>query len=114
MKQILVNLISNAIKFTETGGVTVRIEKLDSDWWRMQVSDTGPGIPESSIQTIFEPFRQLPEANKIMRKGYGLGLSITQQIVNLTGGDIHVTSQVGKGTIFTVTLPLITEVEDRE
>jgi PAS domain S-box-containing protein len=114
MKQILVNLISNAIKFTETGGVTVRIEKLDSEWWRMQVSDTGPGIPESSIQTIFEPFRQLPEANKIMRKGYGLGLSITQQIVNLMGGDIHVTSQVGKGTIFTVTLPLITEVEDRE
>lgn len=114
MKQILVNLISNAIKFTEVGGVSVRIEKLDSGWWQMQVTDTGPGIPENSIETIFEPFRQLPEANKIMRKGYGLGLSITKQIVNLMGGDIRVTSQVGKGTTFNITLPLVTEMENYE
>lgn len=114
MKQILVNLISNAIKFTETGGVTVRIEKLDSIWWQMEVADTGPGIPENSIQTIFEPFRQLPEANKIMRKGYGLGLSITKQLVNLMGGDILVTSKVGKGTAFVITLPLVTEIPPSE
>jgi signal transduction histidine kinase len=114
LKQILVNLISNAIKFTETGGVTVKIEKLDSDWWQMEVADTGPGIPENSIETIFEPFRQLPEANKIMRKGYGLGLSITKQLVNLMGGDILVTSQVAKGTAFTITLPLVTEIPPPE
>ncbi len=111
-KQILVNLISNAVKFTETGSVTVKIYKLDSDWWRMQVSDTGPGIPENAIQAVFEPFRQLPEANRIMRKGYGLGLSITKQLINLMGGDITVESEVGKGTTFTATLPLITEMEN--
>lgn len=114
LKQILVNLISNAIKFTETGRVTVKIEKVDSNWWQMEVADTGPGIPENSLQTIFEPFRQLPEANKIMRKGYGLGLSITKQLVNLMGGDILVTSQVAKGTAFTITLPLVTEIPPPE
>jgi PAS domain S-box-containing protein len=111
MKQILVNLISNAIKFTEAGGVTVRIYKLDTNQWRMQVADTGPGIPESSLQAVFEPFKQLPEANRILRKGYGLGLSITKQLVKLMGGDITVESQLGRGTTFTATLPLITEVE---
>jgi PAS domain S-box-containing protein len=111
IKQILVNLISNAIKFTETGGVTVRIYKSGQAQWKMQVSDTGPGIPENAIQTVFEPFKQLPEASRIMRKGYGLGLSITKQLIRLMGGDIFLESQIGKGTIFTVTLPLITEVE---
>jgi signal transduction histidine kinase len=78
----------------------------------MQVSDTGPGIPENAIQAVFEPFRQLPEANRIMRKGYGLGLSITKQLIKLMGGDIVVESEVGKGTTFIATLPLITEMEN--
>ena len=111
MKQILVNLISNAIKFTETGGVTVKINKSNASHWQMRVSDTGFGIPENAIQSVFEPFKQLPEANRIMRKGYGLGLSITQQLIRLMGGDITVESEVGKGTTFTATLPLITEME---
>jgi len=111
MKQILVNLISNAIKFTETGGVTARIYKSDIDQWKMEVADTGPGIPENSLQVVFEPFKQLPEANRIMRKGYGLGLSITKQLIKLMGGDIIVESEMGKGTTFIATLPLITEVE---
>ncbi|MBI5952574.1 MAG: PAS domain S-box protein [Chloroflexi bacterium] len=114
MKQILVNLISNAIKFTEEGSVRVRIDRLDSTWWRMEVADTGPGIPANSIQTIFEPFRQLPEANRVMRKGYGLGLSITKQLIRLMGGDIVVESEVGKGTTFTATLPLVVEAENYE
>jgi len=114
LKQILVNLISNAIKFTETGGVFVKIYRSDSVVWKMQVSDTGPGIPENAIQTVFEPFKQLPEANRIMRKGYGLGLSITKQLIRLMGGDITLESQVGQGTTFTATLPLITEMENPE
>jgi two-component system sensor histidine kinase BarA len=114
MKQILVNLISNAIKFTETGGVTVKIYKSDTSLWQMQVSDTGFGIPENAVQSVFEPFKQLPEANRIMRKGYGLGLSITKQLIRLMGGDITVESEVGKGTTFTATLPLITEMEAAE
>jgi PAS domain S-box-containing protein len=111
LKQILVNLISNAIKFTEVGSVTARIYRLDSTQWKMQVADTGPGIPENAIQAVFEPFKQLPEANRIMRKGYGLGLSITKQLINLMGGNITVESEIGKGTTFTATLPLITEAD---
>ena len=114
LKQILVNLISNAIKFTETGGVTVKIHKSGPARWQMRVSDTGPGIPENAIQSVFEPFKQLPEANRIMRKGYGLGLSITKQLIKLMGGDIIVESEVGKGTTFIATLPLITELESYE
>ncbi|MCA2001927.1 MAG: PAS domain-containing protein [Chloroflexi bacterium] len=110
LKQILVNLISNAIKFTETGGVTAKIYRFEEDQWKIQVADTGPGIPESALETIFEPFRQLPEANRIMRKGYGLGLSITKQLIHLMGGEITVESEVGKGTTFTLTLPL--KIED--
>jgi signal transduction histidine kinase len=75
----------------------------------MQVSDTGPGIPPESIATVFEPFKQLADANKALRKGYGLGLSITKQLVYLMGGKISLESTVGKGTTFTATLPLIIE-----
>jgi PAS domain S-box-containing protein len=114
MKQILVNLISNAIKFTEIGSVKVKIYKSSSDEWKMQVSDTGPGIPENAIQAVFEPFKQLPEANRIMRKGYGLGLSISKQLIRLMGGDIILESEVGKGTTFIATLPLVTETENAE
>lgn len=109
LKQIFVNLISNAIKFTETGGITVRVNRDSQTNWSMQVSDTGPGIPPESIVTVFEPFKQLADANKALRKGYGLGLSITKQLVNLMGGKISLESTVGKGTTFTVTLPLIIE-----
>lgn len=107
LKQILVNLISNAIKFTEAGGVTVQICRTTPTEWKMQVADTGPGIPAESIEAVFEPFKQLSEANRVIRKGYGLGLSITKQILALMNGNITVESKVGKGTIFTITLPLI-------
>lgn len=111
IKQILVNLISNAIKFTESGGITVQISAPSHTEWVMRVADTGPGIPPEGLEAIFEPFKQLAEANKSLRKGYGLGLSITHQIVQLMGGEIVLESEVGKGTTFTVTLPLITQME---
>jgi PAS domain S-box-containing protein len=107
LKQILVNLISNAIKFTETGGITVEIFTPSPTYWSMRVSDTGPGIPAESLVTVFEPFKQLADAHKALRKGYGLGLSITNQLVKLMGGSIALESEVGKGTTFTITLPLI-------
>jgi PAS domain S-box-containing protein len=111
LKQILVNLISNAIKFTETGGVYVKIFKSDSATWTMQVRDTGPGIPKEAMHMVFESFKQLPEASRIIRKGYGLGLSITKQLINLMRGNITLESQVGQGTTFTITLPIIEEQE---
>lgn len=111
LKQILVNLLSNAVKFTETGSITVEISAPTPTEWIMRVTDTGPGIPPESLNTIFEPFKQLAEAHKALRKGYGLGLSISRQLIKLMGGNISLESTVGKGTTFTVTLPLITEVE---
>jgi len=109
IKQILVNLVSNAIKFTETGGITVEIAAAPSQAeWTMRVTDTGPGIPPESLKSIFEPFKQLAEAHKTLRKGYGLGLSISRQLIHLMGGNIAIESVIGKGTTFTVTLPLIT------
>ncbi|MBI3168662.1 MAG: PAS domain S-box protein [Chloroflexi bacterium] len=110
LKQILVNLISNAIKFTEAGSIAVQIAVTPQKTeWIMRVIDTGPGIPTESLSTIFEPFKQLADAHKSLRKGYGLGLSITRQLIRLMGGNISIESRVGKGTTFTVTLPLITE-----
>lgn len=111
LKQILVNLISNAIKFTETGGIQVNIATASPSEWMMRVTDTGPGIQPESLHTVFEPFKQLADAHKSLRKGYGLGLSITQQLVRLMSGNISLESTVGKGTTFTVTLPLVTESE---
>ncbi len=113
LKQILVNLISNAVKFTEEGSVTVRIFMPTQTTWSMQITDTGPGIPPEAQKTVFEPFKQLPEAARVLRKGYGLGLSITKQLINLMGGDVQLESEVGKGTTFTITLPLITELESQ-
>ncbi|HNE04136.1 MAG TPA: ATP-binding protein, partial [Anaerolineales bacterium] len=115
LKQILVNLISNAIKFTEVGRITVNIAVLPSNTeWIMQVIDTGPGIPEESLGTVFEPFKQLANAHKSLRKGYGLGLSIARQLIRLMGGNISLESALGKGTTFTITLPLVVETEDSD
>jgi len=107
LKQIVVNLISNGIKFTETGGITVEVLTPTPEEWVIRISDTGPGIPPHALNLIFEPFKQLANANKSLRKGYGLGLSITRQLIRLMGGNILIESEVDKGTIFTVNLPLI-------
>ncbi len=112
LKQILVNLISNAIKFTEHGKVEAKILRLSDSQWVMQVSDSGPGIAPDALETIFEPFRQLEHAVKNIRKGYGLGLSISKQIVELMNGTIEVKSQVGQGSTFTITLQLETDSVD--
>lgn len=111
LKQILVNLVSNAIKFTETGNIQVNIAATSPTEWMIRVADSGPGIPPEALKTIFEPFKQLADAHKTLRKGYGLGLSITQQLVRLMGGTISLESVIGKGTTFTITLPLITAPE---
>lgn len=111
LKQILVNLVSNAVKFTEAGGITVNIFAPNKMEWVIRVTDTGPGIPAESVNIVFEPFKQLSNANKALRKGYGLGLSITRQLIRLMEGNITLESAVGKGTTFTITLPLQSEVE---
>ena len=109
LQQILVNLVSNSIKFTDQGYVRIRLFHLpDLTTWGIEVSDTGRGIPETEIPHIFETFRQVEGAATRTKGGFGLGLAIVKQLVNLMNGEIKVASELEKGTIFSITLPLVT------
>ena len=109
LTQILVNLISNALKFTETGGITIQIYNKDSNQHSIQlgfsIADTGIGIEQHMLESIFDRFHQAE--NSITRKygGTGLGLSIVKDLILLQGGDITVESERGKGTIFRFFIP---------
>jgi signal transduction histidine kinase len=107
LRQILINLIGNAIKFTKEGRVHVSLQYPDAGHWIMQVTDTGIGIPEEAHSSIFEPFQQADNAITRENRGIGLGLSITKQLVELMGGRIVFESHVGAGSTFTVLLPLV-------
>jgi len=104
--QILSNLVGNAIKFTEEGTVQVHVYRPDEDHWALQVSDTGPGIPEEAQAYIFDPFRQVDGSITREHGGVGLGLSIVRQLTTLMKGQITLKSEVGRGSTFTVVLPL--------
>jgi PAS domain S-box-containing protein len=106
IRQIITNLIGNAIKFTREGSVHVHVLHPDPDHWKIEVTDTGIGIPRDAQSYIFEPFRQADVAVTHDNRGVGLGLSITKQLVELMRGQITVTSEVGKGSTFTVILPI--------
>jgi len=101
----VVNLVSNAVKFTDEGMIRVGLAT-EGDWLRLQVQDTGVGIDPKFLPHIFEEFRQ--ENNGLTRahQGSGLGLAITHRLVEMMGGRIEVQSEKGKGTTFTVWLPL--------
>ncbi|MCG8425257.1 MAG: ATP-binding protein [Proteobacteria bacterium] len=98
LRQILLNLLGNAIKFTDHGSVTFTVEDCDGRL-RFQVEDTGIGIPEEQLATIFRPFEQI-ESKTVSREGTGLGLSISSQLVAMMGSELHVKSELGKGTRF--------------
>jgi PAS domain S-box-containing protein len=112
IQQILINLVGNAIKFTEMGAIRVHINRIDSKHWKIEVADNGIGISENEIPYIFDTFRQANnlEVSTRMHGGVGLGLSIVKQLVELMGGEIHAKSENGKGSTFTVTLPLKTSM----
>ncbi len=105
LRRVVSNLIGNAIKFTDEGGVKVRLSELFSDagkdWVKLEVEDTGYGIAAEDQSTIFERFRQ----GKNKRSGSGLGLHLSQIIVGTHNGEIKVNSELGKGSLFTVLLP---------
>lgn len=111
IKQVLTNLVTNAIKFTNRGSVTVEIscrrinEKLELAC--LQVTDTGIGIAEDDMKRLFEPFTQIDNSSTRRYAGAGLGLAITRQLVNLMGGNINVFSSPGQGSRFRVELPLL-------
>jgi signal transduction histidine kinase len=100
-------LISNAVKFTETGSITVTLFRLSEERWSMRVADTGIGIPKEHRESIFEPFRQVDETIAREYGGVGLGLSIVKRLTSSMKGTIRVESELGQGSTFTVTLPLI-------
>lgn len=104
IRQILVNLIDNAIKYTNKGSVTVITSYLDGIL-SISVSDTGSGIAQKDLERIFSPFVQV-NIDNFTSDGIGLGLSITKEIVHLMDGDVAVNSQPGQGSTFTVSLPL--------
>ena len=104
--QILKNLISNALKFTETGRVSLRAAAGSNDTLRFEVEDTGIGISEHQREIIFEAFRQADGSTHRRYGGTGLGLTISRDLARLLGGDISVQSRPGAGSIFTLTLPL--------
>ena len=110
VRQILVNLVGNALKFTETGGVRVRLTQVHQPSGGLprlsfEVSDTGIGIPPEMLDVIFESFRQANTASSRKFGGTGLGLAISRELASLMGGDIRVESTPGQGSRFTFTAP---------
>lgn len=110
IRQVLINFVGNAIKFTERGEIAIEIESEKEDegrvWVRFQVRDTGIGIPVKAQQHIFEAFSQADGSTTRKYGGTGLGLAISRQLVELMGGEIGVESKPGKGSLFWFLLPL--------
>ena len=112
LREVFINLIGNAVKYTEKGSVTVRLDiglrEGQVPWLKIEVADTGIGIAPEDLVRIFDPFVQ---GGPVTQKGTGLGLSITRQFVRLMGGRIDVESSPGKGSLFRVELPVETADE---
>lgn len=103
--QVLLNLVGNAVKFTQIGGVNVRLYRVDELRWGFSVADTGPGIPPEAQQYIFESFRQVESVTTREHGGIGLGLAIVKKLVELMSGEITLSSKVGEGSTFLVVFP---------
>jgi PAS domain S-box-containing protein len=110
LRQVLVHLVDNAIKFTDAGEIVLRIEPAGTSdgvaYWNFRVTDTGVGIAEADRSNIFKPFVQLDSSMTRRHGGSGLGLALVRQLVDLMGGDVTVESSPGKGSTFRVTLPM--------
>ena len=104
LRQILVNLLSNATKFTEHGGITLSASRSRRQML-FHVRDTGIGIPQQHLQQIFEPFWQVDQRANRRVGGTGLGLTVSRRLAQLIGGDLSVESDVGGGSTFTLQIP---------
>jgi signal transduction histidine kinase len=104
LRQVLLNLISNAVKYTDGGRVSVA-SQLENGEVHFVVTDTGVGVADDHLEKIFEPFWQVEQTTTRRAGGTGLGLAVTRQFVELLGGRITVTSELGRGSAFTVSLP---------
>jgi signal transduction histidine kinase len=111
LRQVMVNLISNAIKFTETGRVELSIEELPHGYLCITVDDTGIGIDPEDLQAIFQEFRQADQTRTRRYSGTGLGLAIADWLVRIMNGTIHVESELGQGSTFRVEIPRYVELD---
>ena len=110
LRQILINVVGNAMKFTEAGRVDVCVES-HAERVTFSVRDTGPGMTEADLELIFDPFTQLDQSLTRSKGGTGLGLPVSRKLAHLLGGDLIVSSVPGEGTTFTLWLPLVTNIE---
>lgn len=107
LKRVLLNVIGNAIKFTDPGGrIEIRIRSEGEEQVRLTVTDSGIGIPEDKIALVFEPFEQVRDPSDMTREGTGLGLPIARHLVDLHGGRLSIESQPGRGTNVSIILPI--------
>jgi sigma-B regulation protein RsbU (phosphoserine phosphatase) len=113
LRQVLVNLLGNAIKYTQPGGdIRVSAAARDSGglrWGAIVIADSGPGIPADKLAAIFQPYYRVPGAEADGPEGAGLGLAISRELIRKMGGDIEVESELGHGSVFTVRLPITAE-----
>jgi signal transduction histidine kinase len=112
LRQIVLNLVHNAVKFTEQGSVSLKFQRHSENQWAIQVKDTGIGIPVEAHTMIFEAFKQVDGTSTRKQPGSGLGLSIVRQLTTLMRGTIELQSSPGAGSTFTVILPLIPSPEE--
>ncbi|MBN8646616.1 MAG: response regulator [Caulobacterales bacterium] len=105
LRQIILNLTSNAVKFTPDGGVILRIKSISNGVLRIQVEDTGIGVPENKTKSIFDEFAQADSSHTREYGGTGLGLAIVKKLANAMSGDVAIMAREGGGTIFYVEIP---------
>src|SRR6204780_1267755 len=108
LAQVVINLVGNAIKFTDAGEVVIKVAAPD-DTFHLSVCDTGPGISAADQAKLFQEFQQADNAITRKKGGTGLGLAISKRIIEMHGGKIWVESQVGRGSTFSFTLPVVVE-----
>jgi len=113
LRQVLLNLVGNAVKFTEAGGVGLSLARV-GDRLEITVADTGPGIPADRLDTIFGEFEQLDHGAAAGQAGTGLGLAIVRRLARLMGGEVRAESRFGEGATFRVTLPLVAALDAPE
>jgi signal transduction histidine kinase len=106
VRQIIINLLANAVKFTASGHVRLSA-RVVGDRVEFEVSDTGPGIAMEHLERVFDAFWQVDQRMTRKTGGTGLGLSVARQLARLLGGDVSVRSVIGQGSVFTVDLPLL-------
>jgi signal transduction histidine kinase len=111
LQQIIINLVSNAIRYTESGDIKITSHVLDDQKWELIVADTGIGIAPENQKQIFEPYFRCPSQKSPLPDSTGLGLTIVSRLVKLLQGEIKLVSQVGVGSSFAVILPLQIEIK---